>query len=108
MGSTCNREDLEWQVVVDPHDYFVEILEITPYAQAPLGEMVNAKLRVGRMRPNELYQLTARASQAGVEILGEGACLVRGSSPASFRFTSLGPGRTGIALVVESLEGAGR
>jgi hypothetical protein len=98
------REDLEWEVVVDPHDYFVEVLEISPRAQVVPGETVTAKVRVGRARPNELYRLTARASQAGVEILGEGSCLVGGSSPANFRITSLSPGRAGIAVGLDELE----
>jgi hypothetical protein len=102
------REDLEWEVVVDPHDYFVEVLDITPTSQAAPGETVKAKVRVGHARLNEHYRLTARASQSGVEILGEAECIVRGSAPATFRFTSPVPGRAGIAVGVEKLEGDGR
>lgn len=102
------REDLEWEIVVDPHDYFVEVLEIIPKSQAAPGETVNAKVRVGHSRPNDRYRITARVSQSGVEILGEAECIVRGSSPATFRFTSLVPGRAGIAVGVEKLEGDGR
>jgi hypothetical protein len=100
-------EDLNWEVTVDPHDYFVEILEITPKAQAAPGETVIARVRVGHARPGELYRLTARASRTGVEILGGKECIVRGGAPAAFRFTSLEPGRAGITVGVERLEPRG-
>ncbi len=101
-------EDVNWEVVVDPHDYFVEILEITPSTQASPGETVSAKVRVGRARQDEVYRLIARASQADVEILGERERIVRGSAPVSFRFTSVSAGRGGIAIGVEKVEGGER
>lgn len=101
-------EDVNWEVVVDPHDYYVEILEITPSRQASPGETVSARVRVGHARENEVYRLVARTSQPDVEIVGERECTVRGSSPASFRFTSLSAGRGGIAIGVERLGGGAR
>jgi hypothetical protein len=99
-------EDVHWEVVVDPHDYFVEILEISPNRQASPGETVSATVRVGHARQNEHYRLTARASQTGVRILGESQVIVQGATPTAFRFTSLEPGRAGIAVGVEKIEGA--
>jgi hypothetical protein len=98
-------EDVAWEVVIDPHDYFVEILEITPSTQAAPGETVSAKVRVGHARPNDLYRITVRASKAGVEIQGPSQCIVRGSTPAAFRFTSVEAGRAGITVGVEKVEG---
>jgi hypothetical protein len=100
-------EDVDWEVVVDPHDFFVEILEIEPSRQASPGETVSAKVRVGRAREGDTYRLTARASQSDVQIVGERIKTVRGSAPASFRFTSLSPGKGGIAIGVEKVEGRG-
>jgi hypothetical protein len=100
------REDVAWEVAVDPGDFFVEILELTPKAQAAPGETVSARVRVARARPEELYRLTARSSQAGVTILGPSQRIVKGNSPAAFQFTSLEPGRAGIALSVEMLDGS--
>jgi hypothetical protein len=97
------REDVSWEVVIDPHDYFVEILEVTPKVPAAPGETVSARVRVARARPDELYRLTARGSQGDVRILGAAQCVVRGDAPAAFRFTSLEPGRAGIAVGVEAL-----
>ncbi|HLY76249.1 MAG TPA: hypothetical protein VKU80_19265, partial [Planctomycetota bacterium] len=57
-------EDVNWEVVVDPHDFYVEIVEISPKGQAAPGETVSAKVRVGHARPGDLYRLTARSSQA--------------------------------------------
>lgn len=100
-------EDVDWEVVVDPHDFFVEILEISPSRQARPGETVSARVRVGRAREGDIYRLTARASQSEVEIVGERVKTVRGSAAASFRFTSLSPGKGGIAIGVEKVEGRG-
>ena len=98
-------EDVNWEVVVEPHDFYVEIIEITPRGQASPGETVTAKVRVGRAREADTYRLSARASRSDVEIVGERERTVRGGAPASFRFTSLSPGRGGIAIGVERLEG---
>lgn len=98
------REDLEWEVVVDPHDYFVEVLEIVPGSQASPGETVTAKVRVGKAKPGDVYRLMAKASRADVQILGASEHIVHGCTPASFRFTSLSTGSGGIAVGVERLE----
>jgi len=98
-------EDIAWDVVVEPHDYFVEILEISPNRQASPGETVSTTVRVGHARQNEHYRLTARASQTGVKILGDAQVIVQGATPAAFRFTSLESGRAGIAVGVEKIEG---
>ena len=98
------REDLEWQVVVDPREYFVEVLEIIPRSQATPGETVTAKVRVGKARPGDVYRLMAKASRSDVQILGESEQIVQGSTPALFRFTSISTGPGGIAVGVEKLE----
>ncbi len=98
------REDLEWEVVVDPHDYFVEVLEIVPGSQATPGETVTAKVRVGKAKPGDVYRLLAKASRADVQILGATEQIVHGCSPALFRFTSTSTGAGGIAVGVEKLE----
>src|SRR5262245_42713114 len=53
------REDLQWEVVVDPRDYFVEVLEVSPSSSANPGEVVTAKVRVGGAKAGEIYRLTA-------------------------------------------------
>jgi hypothetical protein len=98
------REDLEWEVVVDPHDYFVEVLEISPSRQASPGETVSATVRVGKAKASDSYRLVARPSNADVVIQGEAEHTVRGSSPATFRFTSRAGGRAGIAVGVEKMK----
>lgn len=100
-------EDVNWEVVVDPHDFYVEILEITPHGQASPGETVSAKVRVGRAREGEVYRLTARASRSDVQIISDRDIIVRGGAPVSFRFTSLAPGRGGIAIGVEKVAPSG-
>ena len=100
-------EDVNWEVVVDPHDFYVEILEITPRGPASPGETVNAKVRVARAREGDLYRLTARASRSDVQIVGGSEMTVRGGAPASFRFTSVTPGRGGIAIGVEKVDPRG-
>jgi len=98
------REDLEWEVVVDPHDYFVEVLEISPSRQASPGETVSATVRVGKARKDDVYRLIARPSSTDVVIQGTAEQTVRGSSPATFRFTSTAGGRAGIAVGVEKMK----
>jgi hypothetical protein len=98
------REDLEWEVVVDPHEYFVEVLEIAPGSHASPGETVTAKVRVGKARPGDRYRLIAKASRPDVQILGLPEQVVQGSTPAFFRFSSLSTGPGGIAVGVEKLE----
>ena len=98
------REDLEWEVVVDPHDYFVEVLEISPSRQASPGETVSATVRVGKARKDDVYRLIARPSSTDVVIQGTAEQTVRGSSPAIFRFTSTAGGRAGIAVGVEKMK----
>jgi len=102
------REDLEWEVVVEPHDYFVEVLEIAPGAQATPGETVTAKVRVGKARPGDVYRLSAKASRAEVQIVGATEQIVHGSTPALFRFTSISTGPGGIAVGVEKVESQDR
>jgi hypothetical protein len=97
------REDLAWEVIVDPADFFVEILEVTPNAEAAPGETVRARVRVARAKPEEVYRLTARSSQAAVRILGPSQCIVKGNAPAAFHFTSVCPGRAGILVGVERM-----
>ena len=97
------REDVNWEVVVDPHDFFVEVLEITPSTQASPGETVSATVRVGRAKEGEYYRLTAKPSQPDVHIIGEGEQIVRGGNTARFRFTNLTLGRAGIAVAVEKM-----
>ena len=99
-------EDVNWEVVVDPHDFYVEILEISPKGPAAPGETVSAKVRVAHARAGDLYRLTAKSSKDDVQILGERQQLVRGGTPAAFRFTSLGPGRAGISVGVEKVSDA--
>ena len=101
-------EDVNWEVVVDPHDFFVEVLEITPSAQVSPGETVSARVRVGRAKEGDHYRLIARPSQPEVHIIGEPECVVRGGKPVLFRFTSESQGRAGIAVAVERIEGGGR
>jgi hypothetical protein len=98
------REDLEWEVVVDPHEFFVEVLEISPSGQASPGETVSATVRVGKARATECYRLVARPSNAEVQIIGEAERRVRGDCPAVFQFTSISTGRGGIAVGVERIE----
>jgi len=98
------REDFEWEVVVDPHEYFVEVLEISPSRQASPGETVSAKVRVGKARASDFYRLVARPSCAEVQIIGESELRVRGGCPAVFQFTSTSTGRLGIAVGVEKIE----
>lgn len=98
------REDLEWQVVVDPHDYFVEVLGISPRASASPGELVTARVRVARARMVDVYRLVARPSRADVEIVGAREQIVLGDAPTSFRFTSTTTGSAGIAIGVERVD----
>ena len=101
-------EDLEWQVVVDPHDYFVEVLEILPRVQAHPGETVTAKVHVARARADDLYRLVAKASRSEVQLLGASEQIVHGGEPVLFRFTSVSSGPGGIAVGVEKLESGSR
>lgn len=101
-------EDVNWEVVVDPHDFFVEVLDIRPSAQASPGETVTARVRVGKARSNETYLLTARASNHNVEVIGASEMVVRGGAIALFRFTSATAGRGGIAIAVERIDGGTR
>ncbi|HVR86766.1 MAG TPA: hypothetical protein VMU54_20755 [Planctomycetota bacterium] len=100
-------EDVRWQVLVDPADYFVEVLEITPSGETAPGETVTAKVRVARARKGEVYRLVARASRPDVEILGSSERVVREDAPALFRFTSRSTGRGGIAIGVERAQERG-
>lgn len=97
------REDLQWEVVVDPRDYFVEVLEVLPGSSANPGEVVSAKVRVGGAKAGEMYRLTATVSRPDVQLLGDREQLVRGNAPAVFRFTSSSTGAGGIAVGVERL-----
>lgn len=97
------REDLQWEIVVDPRDYFVEVLEILPGPSANPGEVVSAKVRVGGAKAGEMYRLTATVSRPDVQILSDREQVVRGNAPAVFRFTSSSTGAGGIAVGVERL-----
>jgi hypothetical protein len=97
-------EDVHWEVVVDPHDYFVDILEISPGPSAAPGETVSVKVRVGKARKDDVYRLIARPSSTDVVIQGAAEHIVHGSTPAVFRFTSTAGGRAGIAVGVEKVE----
>lgn len=101
-------EDVNWEVVVDPHDFFVEVVDISPSAQASPGETVTARVRVGKARSNETYLLTARASNRDVAVIGASEMVVRGGEIAMFRFTSATAGRGGIAVAVERIDGGNR
>ncbi|HLY10447.1 MAG TPA: hypothetical protein VKW04_14185 [Planctomycetota bacterium] len=95
------REDLEWEVVVEAHDYFVDVLDLSPGTRARPGEVVTARVRVGRAQKGDLYRLTAVASRPQVQVLGLTEQLVREGTTAIFRFTSSSPGAGGIAVSVE-------
>lgn len=97
------REDLQWEVVVDPHDYFVEVLEISPGVSANPGEIITAKVRVGRARAGEVYRLTAIASRSDVRIVGTAEQVVLANTPAFFRFTSATIGVGGISVGVDRI-----
>lgn len=97
------REDFSWEVVVDPRDYFVEVLEVLPKGLATPGETVMATVRVGGAKPGERYRLQARPQAPDVTLIGEAEREVRGSSPAVFRFTSRATGKGGIAVGVERI-----
>ncbi|HEV3026156.1 MAG TPA: hypothetical protein VG457_01205 [Planctomycetota bacterium] len=102
------RDDVRWEIEVDPHDYYVEVLEITPSGEAAPGESVTATVRVARARKGDVYRLRARASRPDVEILGPRERVVREDAPALFRFTSRSSGRGGIAVEAERVEDPGR
>lgn len=93
-------EDVNWEVVVDPHDFYVEIVGISPPGPAAPGETVTARVRVAHARSGDLYRLTAISSQSEVQLLGDREQVVRGGNTAAFRFTSLGPGKAGISIGV--------
>jgi hypothetical protein len=97
------REDFQWEVTLDPRDYFVEVLEVSPAGQATPGEVVSAKVRVGGAKEDDVYRLVATSSRTDVEILGERDQFVRGRTPALFRFTCTAPGPGGIAVGVERM-----
>jgi hypothetical protein len=100
-------EDLNWEVVVDPHDFYVEVLEIFPGGQASTGETITAKVRVARAKEHASYVLIARPSRADVKLIGSAKATVRGGGIVTFRFTSLTAGRGGIQVSVEkATEGA--
>ena len=101
-------EDLEWKVVVEPRDYFVEVLEISPRAQASPGEIVTAKVHVARARSEDRYRLVAKASRPDVQLLGTAEQIVQGGAPVLFRFTSISSGPGGIAVGVERLDSGDR
>lgn len=96
-------EDLQWAVVVDPQDSVVEVLEISPGAAANPGEIVTAKVRVGRTRLGESYRLSASPSRPGVTIVGSRAQIVLEGAPALFRFTSASIGPGGITVGVDRI-----
>ena len=101
-------EDVNWEVFVDPHEFFVEVVDISPSSQASPGETVTARVRVAKARSRETYRLTARASHQDVRVIGPSETIVRGSAVALFRFTCATVGRGGIAVAVERIEGETR
>lgn len=98
-------EDLNWVAEVEAADYFLELLEVVPAGELAPGETVTALLRVGGARPDRYYRVLAKSSTPESVILGDRERTVRGSSPVSFRFTSLTGGRAGLKLVVEEVSG---
>jgi hypothetical protein len=96
-------EDLQWNVIVDPHDYFVEVLEISPPGPATPGELVTARVRVGHAKGDEVYRLTAIPSRGEIHVLGRAEQVVRGGEAAQFQFTSVALGSGGIAVAVEKV-----
>ena len=94
-------EDLNWEVVVDPNDFYVEVLEIFPNGQVSTGETITAKVRVARARESEVYLLSARPSRENMKLIGPAQAIVRGGTVATFQFTSLTPGRGGIQVTAE-------
>ncbi len=101
-------EDLTWNVVVNPDDHFVELVEVSPGGPVAPGEIVTATFRVGQARPQERYQLSALPSEQGVEILGPDSALVMGREAVRFRFTSSLPGSGGIRVAVERVVDRGQ
>jgi hypothetical protein len=97
-------EDLKWDVLVEAQEQFVEVVSFTPSGAAAPGEVVSAVVRVGKAKADQLYRLSAKASQNDVTIIGEAQMIVKGSNTAVFRFTSCTSGRAGIAVGVDRVE----
>jgi hypothetical protein len=95
------REDVEWEIILDPRDYYVEKVTVSPSTWAMPGETVRATVRVGNANPRDRYRLTARPRGEEVRILGASEVCVRGTETAIFCFTSLMAGRGGIEVTVE-------
>jgi hypothetical protein len=102
------REDLSGEVVVDPREDTVEVLEISPPGRASPGETVTATVRVAQARKGERYRLSARPLRADIRMIGQTDLVVAGDAPAVFRFTSASIGRGGIAVGVERIRPASR
>lgn len=96
-------EDLAWDIVVDTEEHYVEVVGFSPAGQARPGEVVTATVRVGKAKADQVYRLSAKASQPDVRILGDTQATVKGSDTAVFRFTSCASGRAGIAVGVERI-----
>lgn len=97
-------EDLDWVVSVEPHDFFVELLEVSPSGTAAPGEVVSARLRIGKAKADAGYRIIAKPLNSGVTMLSDPEQYVRGSECVLFRFTSIEGGRGGIAVGVERIE----
>jgi hypothetical protein len=98
------REDLDWQVVVRAHDYFVEVIDLDPSGPARPGERIRARVRVGRAGKDDLYRLSAQASSPEIAIFGAREQLVRGPGIVTFQFTSASSGPGGIEIAVEKMD----
>lgn len=98
------QEDLVWLASVEAHYYFVELLEVSPAGTASPGEVVTARVRIGRAKAEGRYRITAIPLNPEVRILGDREHDVRGSTPTLFRFTSMEGGRGGIAVCAEQIE----
>ena len=96
-------EDLKWDVVVSPEEHFVELLGHSPTGSVPPGQVVTARVRVGRAKPNHRYLLEAVTTQPHVRVIGSNRVVVRGEEVSIFTFTSLTNGRGGVEIGVRDL-----
>lgn len=96
-------EDLTWDVMVNPDEHFVELVQVNPSGAVKPGEIVTATFRVGNAKAGQHYLLSIKATEHVVHIVGATQALVSGFETARFRFTSSKAGRSGIAVAVEHL-----
>jgi hypothetical protein len=98
------REDLTWEVVVEPEEHFVELVSYSPSGPVAPGEVVSATVRVGKSKAGQRYRLLARASHTDVRLIGHNEAVVKGEATAVFRFTRSTSGRGGIEVGVNRME----